>query len=157
MKKLKLLIAAITFAASYSVTAQVAVNTDGSSPNASAMLDVKSDTSGILIPRMTQAEADGNGYRGTDEGGKLKEAGLTHWFSPNEGATNSSGFTGLPGGEREEDGSFFTMLGYHGDWWSAIEFSSSEVWCRGLHHTQEFVSRINDTKTNGFSVRCVKD
>jgi hypothetical protein len=28
----------------------------------------------------------------------MKETGLAHWKSPNEDATNSSGFTGLPGG-----------------------------------------------------------
>jgi trimeric autotransporter adhesin len=36
--------------------AQVAVNTDGSSPDASAMLDVKSTLKGVLVPRMTQAQ-----------------------------------------------------------------------------------------------------
>ncbi len=28
----------------------------------------------------------------------MKEEGTTHWSSPNGGATNESGFSGLPGG-----------------------------------------------------------
>ncbi len=41
-----------------SIYSQVGINTDGSSPDASAMLDVKSTTKGILIPRMTATERD---------------------------------------------------------------------------------------------------
>ncbi|MBN1199917.1 MAG: T9SS type A sorting domain-containing protein, partial [Bacteroidales bacterium] len=39
-------------------------------------------------------------------GGKMKETGLTHWTNPNLDATNESGFTGLPGGNRNGDGSY---------------------------------------------------
>ncbi len=38
--------------------AQVAINTDGSAPDNSAMLDVKSINSGVLIPRMSQAQRE---------------------------------------------------------------------------------------------------
>ncbi|MCX6252355.1 MAG: hypothetical protein NTX61_16605 [Bacteroidetes bacterium] len=38
--------------------AQVGINTDGTSPDPSAMLDVKSTSKGILILRMTQSERD---------------------------------------------------------------------------------------------------
>ncbi len=41
---------------SIQLSAQVGVNTDGSSPDASAMLDVKSTSKGVLIPRMTKAQ-----------------------------------------------------------------------------------------------------
>ena len=58
MKKLILLFVAITMVAIYTLTAQVAVNADGTDPDNSAMLDVKSDTSGVLIPRMTQIQRD---------------------------------------------------------------------------------------------------
>ncbi len=58
MKKLQLIFVAITLIASYTITAQVSFNTDGSDPDPSAMLDVKSTTSGLLPPRMTEAQRD---------------------------------------------------------------------------------------------------
>jgi hypothetical protein len=58
MKKITLLFVAIITIASYNLTAQVAINTDDSQPDGSAMLDVKSTTSGVLFPRMTETERD---------------------------------------------------------------------------------------------------
>ena len=89
-------------------------------------------------------------------GGKMKEAGIEHWNSPNTGATNSSGFTGLPGGGSYSSGSF-SNLGYGGHWWSSSEDSGSNAWHRYLGYNIVHVGRCYDDKGRGFSVRCLKD
>ncbi|MEE4256891.1 MAG: hypothetical protein V2I47_07625 [Bacteroidales bacterium] len=58
MKKAKLFLVAILAISNLCVKAQVAINTDGSDPDASAMLDIKSSSTGVLIPRMTQAQRE---------------------------------------------------------------------------------------------------
>jgi len=105
---------------------------------------------------MSQAQADEGGWRGTDEGGKLKETGTTHWFSPNTGATNSSGFTALPGGRRTSSGSF-GYLGSYGYWWSSSEYSGTFAWRRDLNCGNDQVFRSSNDKAFGFSVRCLKN
>ena len=89
-------------------------------------------------------------------GGAMKEAGLMHWLSPNTGATNSSGFAGLPGGSRYYDGSFFSV-GYDGYWWSSTEDHSTNAWDRFLDYDYSVVYKNYDNKANGFSVRCLRD
>jgi len=97
------------------------------------------------------------GWRGTDEGGKLKETGTTHWASPNTGATNSSGFTALPGGDRDNTGGAFYSLMVNAFFWSSSENGTS-AWNRILNYNLAQVARINISwKTTGFSVRCVRD
>lgn len=64
---------------------------------------------------MTQAQADATDWRGTNEGGKMKETGTKHWDSPNTGATNESGFSALPGGYRNYTG-FFSSIITFGMW-----------------------------------------
>jgi len=97
------------------------------------------------------------GWRGThNEGGKLKEIGTTHWWSSNTGGINSSGFTALPGGSRGNDG-FFYGLGGSGRWWSSSEGSATIAWDRGLDYDYDQVYRGYDSKTNGFSIRCIKN
>jgi uncharacterized protein (TIGR02145 family) len=90
-------------------------------------------------------------------GGKLKEAGTTHWNSPNTGATNESGFTALPGGNRYYDGRFY-KIGYYGDWWSSTDDDS--VYARNIGLDNDFTyfyDYVYNFKADGFSVRCVKD
>ena len=55
MKTIKTLIAALLISAS-AFAQNVGINSDGTAPDASAMLDVKSTSSGILIPRMTEEQ-----------------------------------------------------------------------------------------------------
>ena len=87
-------------------------------------------------------------------GGKMKEAGYDHWYSPNTGATNLSGWTGLPGGDRNYGG--FYSYGFSGYWWSASE-SGSLSWGRILSSGNNDVSRNDYSRSNGFSARCVRD
>jgi len=92
-------------------------------------------------------------------GGKLKEAGTSHWWSPNTGATNSSGFTALPGGHRfidMSDGSF-EDIGGNGFWWSSSELDP--VNGRGIRMMMFWnqTEKAYYWKSSGFSVRCVKD
>lgn len=105
---------------------------------------------------MSEAEADKEGWRGTNEGGKLKETGTTYWNSPNTGATNSSGFTALPGGNRYDYGTFFNV-GSIALFWTTTEYNSSGAWARSLSYNIAEVYRGNYYKSNGFSVRCVRD
>jgi uncharacterized protein (TIGR02145 family) len=105
---------------------------------------------------MSRSEADDTGWRGTDEGGKLKEAGTAHWNSPNTGATNSSGFTALPGGFRSRSGAFFNV-GYIVYWWSATASIGSTAWSRYLGYDNSAVGRRSSYKRSGFSVRLVRD
>jgi len=62
-------------------------------------------------------------------GGKMKAAIL--WNSPNTGATNTSGFSALPGGYRNSGDYFYAGWGL---WWSSTEFSSSSAWLRILYN-----------------------
>jgi uncharacterized protein (TIGR02145 family) len=105
---------------------------------------------------MTRAEADASGWRGTAEGGMLKDTGTTYWASPNGGATNESGFTALPGAYRNYDGSF-NNLGNVASFWTATQYSSDRSWTRRLHYQFTQCARLNYGKTYGSSIRCVKD
>ncbi|MBN1211441.1 MAG: fibrobacter succinogenes major paralogous domain-containing protein [candidate division Zixibacteria bacterium] len=105
---------------------------------------------------MSQAEADDTDWRGTDEGGKLKETDTTHWASPNTGATNESGFSGLPGGDRYSEGGFGGMRLY-AIFWSSTEYDSFNAWYRNLWFHYSEVFRSIAGKPYGFSIRCVRD
>ena len=90
-------------------------------------------------------------------GGKMKSTGTTLWTSPNTGATNESGFTGLPGGYRYSDGSFFSIRNY-AFFWSAAEYDNFNAWYRSLNAINGNVYRFyNNFKSVGASVRCLKD
>lgn len=89
-------------------------------------------------------------------GGKMKETGTSHWNSPNNGATNSSDFTGLPGGWRSIEGTF-SFLGQNGDFWSSTEATWALAWLRFLNNDDDDISRAYGDKAYGLSVRCLKD
>ena len=89
-------------------------------------------------------------------GSKMKEIGITNWLTPNNDATNSSGFTGLPGGFRYYNGKFFD-LGASSNWWSTSAPTATEAWAYGLNFENGEVGADGAYKLSGFSVRCIKD
>ena len=106
-------------------------------------------------------------YSSTIAGGKLKstgtiQAGTGFWQDPNTDATNSSGFTGHPGGFRLVGFSSFEGIGITGYWWSSTQVlsaSSGAAWFRGMSNSDGFLSRKDYwlEKGNGLSVRCLRD
>jgi len=89
-------------------------------------------------------------------GGKMKSTGLQYWFSPNEAATNESGFSGLPGGYRSYSSGGFSSVGNSGLWWSSTE-SAYNARARDLSYDNGTAYRGNYNKRYGFSVRCLRD
>jgi uncharacterized protein (TIGR02145 family) len=90
--------------------------------------------------------------------GKLKESGTTHWNSPNNDATNESGFTALPGGKRGFiPYGISLMVGGYGVWWSSTSFNTNSAWHRYIGYDLDHV--VSDTyyKKDGLSVRCLRD
>lgn len=90
-------------------------------------------------------------------GGRLKEVSQVRWSFPNEGATNKSGFTGIPGGYRQNGNGSFTSFRFTGHWWSSTEVSSDAAWARILRYNDVRASRNLIFKKDGYSVRCIRD
>lgn len=90
-------------------------------------------------------------------GKKMKS---TEFWAGNNGVsgngTNESGFSGLPGGNRNGSGSFYG-IGKYGFWWSSAEYSTDNAWYRTLGYNLGRVNSFNYDKTDGFSVRCLRD
>jgi len=96
-------------------------------------------------------------WRGTNEGGKLKETGTTYWQVPNTGATNESGFTALPGGGRNNEGYFWGKR-YGCLQWTSTEYPGTTVSAhRYISYDMPMIWRDFGAKNTGLSVRCLKD
>ena len=89
-------------------------------------------------------------------GGKMKESGTSHWVSPNAGATNSSRFTGLPGGARGNSNGNFYDIGTRGTY--GIGGDLGFDYCYQLYNLND-VLRFNWDlgQPTGVSVRCLRD
>ena len=94
-------------------------------------------------------------YLGGDSVAGAKMKSKTGW-NGNDSATNSSGFSGLPGGARNLVGAFF-FIGENGIWWSSTEATGYDAWLRLLSYNYGFVLRTSLNKGGGFSVRCLRD
>ena len=93
-------------------------------------------------------------YLGSEAGTKLKAS--YGWYEGGNG-TNSSGFSGLPGGFRNDSNGTFYSVGVLGYWWSSTESSTPGAWARDLGYGNGVAYRFDYNKRLGFSVRCLRD
>jgi uncharacterized protein (TIGR02145 family) len=114
---------------------------------------------GYHIPNLNETQLLVNNFLGGVNlaGGKLKEAGTTRWASPNTGATNSSGFTGLPGGYRYKTNGTFFELSLYGSWWISNENGLTTAILYYLSYDSNQINSTFAAKADGLSVRCIKD
>lgn len=105
---------------------------------------------------LSQIQADSAGYRGTNEGGMLKDTTYNDWPAPNLGASNSIGFTALPSGNRDADGTFanFALQVY---WWTSTSNNTNSSWIRFLGAYYSQIGRGILDKNAAIVVRCIKD
>jgi len=113
-----------------------------------------------LAPKGYHIPTDAEWTQLSDYLGGEEEAGTkmktTSGLDNHGNGTNSSSFSGLPGGSRGSDGAFYS-IGHGGYWWSSAEDSTNGAWLRYLYCYNGVVTRSNYNKKNGFSVRCLRD
>jgi len=90
---------------------------------------------------------------GADDGNKMKKPGL---WKQNSGATNSSGFSALPGGMRTPAGAF-AGLGSGAHFWSSTDWGGGDFWHFYMEDVSPYVRSNPNAKAWGFSVRCIRD
>jgi uncharacterized protein (TIGR02145 family) len=96
------------------------------------------------------------GYLGTESAGaKMKEKGSANWTNNSSGTTNESGFTALPAGIVNYDGSM-AGLGWLAYLWSRVDLFG-EAWCRCIQDNVDYVLRQKRIFTYGMSIRCLKN
>jgi uncharacterized protein (TIGR02145 family) len=107
-----------------------------------------------------EALVDGLGGS-TAASGALKEAGTSHWDSPNTGATNQSGFTALPAGNRDDAGSFVAR-GQSSSWWSSDDTDVPDLAVASSFYLDDTSTTYSATVATypyegGLAIRCMRD
>lgn len=95
-----------------------------------------------------------------EAGAQLKEMDTLHWYSPNEGANNLTGFTALPGGSKENYG--YSLMGESGFWWSTHDedgYIYTVLMGKDVPYAISFGTYFQPGEINetGYSVRCLKN
>jgi uncharacterized protein (TIGR02145 family) len=89
-------------------------------------------------------------------GNKMKAIDNTLWTNLSSNSTNSSGFSGLPGGNRWADG-VFDGLTRHTTWQTSTEADSTSSFGRYIGNSSANVGRSWTSKRYGLYIRCLKD
>lgn len=100
------------------------------------------------------SEIDNTGWRGIEEGTKLKSK--SGWNADGNGS-DDYGFRALPGGSRNSKFGISLAAGDYGHWWTRTEKDNKLAWTRVLNKGTATVNRSSVNKSEGLSIRCLKD
>ncbi len=109
---------------------------------------------GFHVPAKAEWDSLVSYLGGEDIAGK-KLKSTEGWLKEGNG-TNESGFSGLPGGLRFNNGNFFNV-DYYASWWSATRSHTFNTWLVILNYNNDYVDKGSDNRGLGLSVRCLKD
>jgi uncharacterized protein (TIGR02145 family) len=107
---------------------------------------------------LTAVDQSSSGWRGAgvNLAGQLKST--TGWTTPNVGANNLSGFSGIPAGNRMGTASAtFSGINNYSYWWTSTSFDAVHFWTRNGAYSENNLDRSYIAKRAGYSVRCLKD
>jgi uncharacterized protein (TIGR02145 family) len=110
----------------------------------------------------SQTNAD---WWGTDAGQKLKSADIYTGTDPGDGSwlddanrgTNTTGFSAVPTGSRSSAVMLLANRGIRLRYWSSSVDAGDLAWHRSLDYNSTQVQRFLSYRSNGFSVRCVRE
>ncbi len=106
---------------------------------------------GWHIPTAVEWQTLGEFLGKKNAGKKMKS--MSGWQEEN--GANTSGFSGLPGGRRDDLIGFFSM-GSTGQWWCSTGVTTAEADCANLTGSLDFLTMLSSTKITGLSIRCVE-
>ncbi len=87
-------------------------------------------------------------------GSKMRTTGNQYWQDDNSDATNESGFSGLPSGNRNDE---FNNIGFWAFWYSSTVYNTNEAYIIGTTTNSPDATLDNTYKEWGVAVRCIKD
>lgn len=122
-----------------------------------AALRVAGNTSGWHLPAVTEWDTLINFISDpSSAGGSLKEIGITHWDTPNTGASDNFGFTALPGGNRATGG-IYAQLGIAGIFWTQDSHLASKAWTKYVIYNNDNITQSSYPRTSALQIRLIKN
>jgi uncharacterized protein (TIGR02145 family) len=113
---------------------------------------------GWHVPKDSEWTTLVNYLGGTEKaGGKLKDYFTSWWGDPNVCIVNNYGFSALPGGRRSHIKGKFSDIRYQGYWWTSTLKNEFIAYSRLMYNSNTHINRLESTRGDGFSVRCIKD
>ena len=110
--------------------------------------------SGWHVPTQTEWQTLISGQGGTSSAGEALKS--TYGWDYSGQGTNASGFSGMPGGKRQDGSGYYSSAGDKGIWWTSTPYSSLARHVE-LKFNSNGVTNSYSNRRVGYSVRCILD